>query len=81
MMGATWADAQLPGRVRFPHAWRHWEAGPGEPPISLGECQRLMARAEDDQGRIQPMEHDRNHRTVMIHHVVPVEVEVGFDSS
>ena len=74
--GKTWSDARLSGEpVR--HAWRQWEAT-WRVPGQSGEF-RLMARATDDQGRTQPMHHNPNHRTYMIHHVVPVEVEVRPD--
>jgi hypothetical protein len=35
-----------------------------------------MARATDTRGRTQPLTRNVDLRNVMIHHVVPVEVEV-----
>ncbi len=71
--GATWTDARLVGESNR-HAWRHWETTWNVPPQA--GTHRLLARARDDQGRVQPLERDPNLRTYMIHHVIPVEVEV-----
>lgn len=72
--GATWANARLVDEpVR--HAWRRWEWTWRVPAAAGGRS--LMARATDDRGRTQPMTRDLDLRTYMIHHVVPVAVEVG----
>ena len=71
--GATWTDARLVGESGR-HTWRHWETTWNVPPRA--GTHRLLARAGDDQGGIQPLERDPNLRTYMIHHVIPVEVEV-----
>jgi DMSO/TMAO reductase YedYZ molybdopterin-dependent catalytic subunit len=68
----SWSSANLLGNpVR--HAWRLWEWN-WRTPKKVGR-QNLMARATDDRGRTQPLQRDVNLRTVMIHHVVPIEVE------
>ncbi len=36
-----------------------------------------MARATDSRGRTQPFEHNADHGTYMINHVLPVSVTVG----
>ncbi len=70
--GKSWQMAKLLGEpVR--HAWRLWETT--WRPDKAGKT-KLMARATDDKGRTQPMQRDLDLRTVMIHHVVPVEVMV-----
>ena len=71
--GQTWTDARLIGDpVR--HAWREWLVI-WKTPDRPGHY-ALMARATDDQGRIQPTGRDPDLRTYMIHHVIPVEVRV-----
>jgi DMSO/TMAO reductase YedYZ molybdopterin-dependent catalytic subunit len=72
--GSHWTDARLVGkRERF--TWRFWEYS-WHTPAQAGR-HHLMARATDQRGRVQPMEHDPDRRNYMISHVVPVEVEVG----
>ena len=69
--GKTWNPARLLGEpVR--HAWRLWEYTWNP---AAGRY-NIMARATDDQGRTQPPQRDLNLRTVMIHHLIPVEVSV-----
>jgi DMSO/TMAO reductase YedYZ molybdopterin-dependent catalytic subunit len=71
--GKTWSAAGLLGEpVR--HAWRLWE-WTWRTPENRGR-QSLMARATDTRGRTQPLERNVDLRTVMIHHVIPVEVEI-----
>jgi DMSO/TMAO reductase YedYZ molybdopterin-dependent catalytic subunit len=71
--GKTWHPAMLTGKAE-PFAWRLWEytwrtqAHPGKT--------TLMARATDDQGRVQPLERDPDRRHYVISHVLPVEVTV-----
>jgi hypothetical protein len=36
-----------------------------------------MSRATDSKGRMQPMERNQDYRNYMIHHVLPMEVEVN----
>lgn len=71
--GETWADTTLTGEPR-PYTWRLWEYQ-WQTPSQAGP-HILMARATDDQGRVQPMHRDKNRRSYMISHVVPLEVEV-----
>jgi DMSO/TMAO reductase YedYZ molybdopterin-dependent catalytic subunit len=70
--GQKWNKAELTGpSVRY--AWRLWEyawQAPSPGPYTL------MARATDSQGRVQPMERDKNHRNYEITHVLPIKVEV-----
>ena len=73
-LGKSWSAATLLGDpVR--HAWRLWE-WTWTTPTNPGR-QSLMARATDDRGRTQPLTRDADLRSVMIHHVVPVEVRVN----
>jgi DMSO/TMAO reductase YedYZ molybdopterin-dependent catalytic subunit len=71
--GTTWLGAQLlDGSVK--NAWRLWEYA-WRTPASPGK-QRLLARATDSHGRIQPLERDADRGTYMINHVLSIEVEV-----
>jgi len=71
--GQSWATARLLGEpVR--HAWRLWEWS-WRTPEQAGSYQ-LVARATDERGRTQPPKRDGDLRTVMIHHLIPVEVRV-----
>ena len=71
--GAHWAQCQLIGKSKT-NAWRLWEFDWKTPPTP-GKA-TLMARATDSQGRTQPTEHDPNHGTYMINHLLPITVEV-----
>lgn len=71
--GQTWADAAMEGEP-IRHAWRRWSI-PWRAPIETREC-RLMARAHDDQGRVQPLIRNLDDRTYRINHVIPVEVKI-----
>jgi DMSO/TMAO reductase YedYZ molybdopterin-dependent catalytic subunit len=69
--GRTWAEAELLDRVR-PHAWRRWKFDwhtPKEPGRYV-----LMARATDENGRVQPDRHERQYGSYVIHHLLPIEV-------
>lgn len=69
--GVSWNTARLLGEpVR--HAWRLWETTRKTP--EQAGLHKLMARATDDRGWTQPPQRDLDLRTVMIHHVTPVEV-------
>ncbi|MEX2139868.1 MAG: sulfite oxidase [Pirellulales bacterium] len=71
--GKQWTAAQLQGKpVRY--AWRLW-AHQWSTPAKPGRY-TVMARATDDQGRVQPMERDEDRRDAMITHVEPIRVEV-----
>ncbi len=71
--GKTWAEARLLGdSVRY--AWRLWEF-PWRTPEQRGK-HTLMCRATDAAGRTQLLRHDEDRRNYMIHHVLPIEVEV-----
>jgi DMSO/TMAO reductase YedYZ molybdopterin-dependent catalytic subunit len=72
--GGSWRSATLidqsPGR-----AWCRWEiewAVPSRP----GE-QTLMARAVGEDGKTQPTQRDPDLGTYMIHHVLPIKVQVA----
>lgn len=70
--GATWAPATLLGDpVRY--AWRLWEH---QWPAPQPGRRTLMARATDSRGRVQPDRHDPDRRNYMIHHTIPVPVDV-----
>lgn len=71
--GATWREAQLlDSSVK--NAWRLWEHD-WQTPARPGK-QKLLARATDSRGRVQPFEHDPDRGTYMINHVLQIEVEV-----
>jgi DMSO/TMAO reductase YedYZ molybdopterin-dependent catalytic subunit len=71
--GKSWAEARL-SLEKVKHAWRLWDYrchAPGKPGMI-----RLMARATDTQGRVQPLERDPDRRNYMISHVLPVDVTI-----
>ena len=71
--GTTWNDARLLGES-LPNAWRLWEyewAVPTTPGKAV-----LMARATDSEGRTQPPEHHDDRGSYLIHHWLPIEVDV-----
>ncbi|WP_205679145.1 sulfite oxidase [Aquisphaera insulae] len=70
--GRSWAEARLLGEPAH-HTWRLWEWNWS--PERSGR-HSIMARATDERGRAQPPKRDTDLRTVMIHHVVPVDVMV-----
>ena len=71
--GQTWNKAELTGpSVRY--AWRMWEYN-WQIPASSGQY-TLMSRGTDAEGRVQPMERDKDHRNYEITHILPVKVEV-----
>ncbi len=70
--GSTWSAAVLSTpAVRY--SWRQWEYTWTSP--TPGE-HRLMARATDANGNIQPMERNRDLRSYAITHVIPIKVTV-----
>lgn len=72
--GATWSLARLSGQP-VKNAWRLWEYDWNTPPNPGAHT--LMARATDSRGRTQPFQHNADHGTYMINHVLPVAVTVG----
>ena len=72
--GKTWSPATLLGEA-VPYCWRRWEWTWPVPPAP--GRRNLLARATDSQGRTQPMTRSADLRNVMIHHVIPVEVDVA----
>jgi hypothetical protein len=71
--GSQWQQAQLLGQP-VPYVWRLWEhfwRTPGQP-----GAYRLMARATDSRGNVQPMQRDSHRGSYIISHVQPIEVEV-----
>jgi DMSO/TMAO reductase YedYZ molybdopterin-dependent catalytic subunit len=71
--GSTWNKARLLGKP-VAHAWRLWEYS-WEVPGKAGMV-KLLARAADERGRVQPLERDVSRRNYMISHVLPVEVAI-----
>jgi DMSO/TMAO reductase YedYZ molybdopterin-dependent catalytic subunit len=71
--GATWNDANLLGASN-PNAWRLWEFN-WQTPSQPGK-QTLIARATDSLSRTQPVHRDPDRGTYMIHHLLPIEIEV-----
>jgi DMSO/TMAO reductase YedYZ molybdopterin-dependent catalytic subunit len=70
--GKTWATARLLGQP-VPNAWRLWEYD--WVPRAAGKA-KLLTRATDSRGRVQPAAHDPDRRHYMISFVPPVEVTV-----
>jgi DMSO/TMAO reductase YedYZ molybdopterin-dependent catalytic subunit len=71
--GRTWVEAKLLDKP-VPFAWRLWEFT-WKTPERAGR-HTLMVRATDQSGRVQPSQRDRDRRTYLINHLLPVEVEV-----
>jgi hypothetical protein len=71
--GANWAPAELLDGVRA-GAWRRWKYE-WQVPTKPG-AYRLMSRARDARGDLQPEEHDNRFGTYVINHTIPVEVIV-----
>ena len=74
--GVTWNSAQLDSPSEAPgknYAWRlwHWDWKPS----TVGNY-RLMSRACDRAGNVQPAQHDEDHESYIIHHTVSIPVEV-----
>ena len=70
--GRTWNKAKLTGpAVRY--AWRLWEYDWQTPAAGL---YTLMARGTDTDGRMQPMERDKDRRSYEITHVLPIKIAV-----
>jgi hypothetical protein len=75
--GKRWTEARLlgdKGRSGRParHAWCLWDYQ-WHTPKTAGEG-RIMARATDARGRLQPLERDINRRNYMVSHVLPIDV-------
>jgi DMSO/TMAO reductase YedYZ molybdopterin-dependent catalytic subunit len=71
--GTSWEPAKLLGET-VKNAWQLWECE-WQTPIQPGKY-TLMARATDSSGRSQPEERDSDLGDAMIHHLLPIEVEV-----
>jgi DMSO/TMAO reductase YedYZ molybdopterin-dependent catalytic subunit len=78
--GKTWEqvhriteEAHKQGEIR-PFSWRLWGYD-WHTPKKTGEV-RIMARATDAKGHIQPLERDPDRRNYMISHVLPVDVTI-----
>ncbi|MBO0357906.1 sulfite oxidase [Hymenobacter sp. BT186] len=70
--GGTWQPATLLEQD-VPFTWRLWEYHWA--PAAAGR-HKLLARATDEQGQTQPLEHSKDRRTYMINRVASVEVLV-----
>jgi len=70
--GKSWAEAKLDDRAGS-CCWRWWEFEWKSP--AKGQM-KIMSRATDNKGNVQPMERDADKRTYMISHVVSIEIEV-----
>lgn len=71
--GKTWGQARFLDKAnRF--AWRRWEFD-WKAPSQPGR-QFLMSRATDSKGAVQALQHDRDTAGYVIHHVIPVEINV-----
>ena len=71
--GETWHNTHLLGdSIR--NAWRLWDYD-WEVPTKPGKA-TLMARATDSEGRTQPTERDKDRRSYIVNHLLPIEVDV-----
>ncbi|HLW64924.1 MAG TPA: sulfite oxidase [Gemmataceae bacterium] len=70
--GKHWHEAKLDAATA-PFCWRLWQWEWKEPKAGRAT---LMSRATDSKGRTQPTERNQDYRNYMIHHVLPVDVEV-----
>lgn len=71
--GTTWAAASFLDDAQ-PGVWRRWRYA-WQTPATAGTA-TLMSRATDSLGRVQPMQRNPDYGGYVIHHVVPVAVEV-----
>jgi DMSO/TMAO reductase YedYZ molybdopterin-dependent catalytic subunit len=71
--GHHWEEARLLG-MPTPHAWHLWEFD-WPVPASPGKAV-VMARATDSSGHVQPLAHDDDGGSYLIHHALPVEVTI-----
>jgi len=71
--GHEWKPACLTDEEQ-PFVWRRWEFK-WLVPFKKGRY-ILMSRATDNDGNVQPDQHDRNFGPYAIHHTLPVEIEV-----
>ncbi|MBP6602684.1 MAG: sulfite oxidase [Verrucomicrobiales bacterium] len=75
--GATWNETQLLGDP-LPNVWRQWEYQ-WHVPSTPGRAV-LMARATDSEGRSQPEKHHADRGGYLIHHWLPIEVNICEES-
>lgn len=71
--GNSWQPAKLIGPA-IPFAWQLFEFE-WVVPAKTGRYS-LMARATDQNGKTQPMEHDLDRRTYMVNFISPIDVDV-----
>lgn len=72
--GKTWKVAELQGKP-VPFCWRLWSFV-WNVPQQPGKF-KIVARATDEKGNVQPEKRDSDRRSYMINHLVPVEVIVS----
>jgi DMSO/TMAO reductase YedYZ molybdopterin-dependent catalytic subunit len=70
--GQSWRLVRLKGEP-VKNAWRLWEYEWKTPETGK---HTLVARASDSRGRVQPVQHDADNGTYMVHHCLPIEVEI-----
>ena len=71
--GKNWHEAKLTGEAKK-NLWQMWEYD-WKVPSKAGK-HKLMARAEDEHGRVQPSEHAKERGGYLVNHTLPVEIEV-----
>jgi hypothetical protein len=71
--GANWWPAEWIDTEQ-PHVWRRWRFE-WQVPAAAG-WHVLRSRVWDRAGRTQPEEHDKRFGNYVIHHTLPIEVEV-----
>ncbi|MBV9442793.1 MAG: sulfite oxidase [Acidobacteriaceae bacterium] len=71
--GRCWNSAELLDPPQ-PYCWVRWQY-PWNIPADVPSA-TLMARATDENGRVQPLEHAPEERHYSVHHVLPVTVHI-----
>ncbi len=71
--GESWASAEFLD-APVPGVWRRWRYAWTVP--ERPGTYTLMSRGKDAEGHVQPAEHDKRFGTYVIHHTLPIEVEV-----
>jgi DMSO/TMAO reductase YedYZ molybdopterin-dependent catalytic subunit len=71
--GANWNEAELTGGAQE-NVWQMWQYD-WKTPSKPGKY-TLLARATDERGRVQPIEHAKGRGGYLVNHALPVEIEV-----
>jgi DMSO/TMAO reductase YedYZ molybdopterin-dependent catalytic subunit len=71
--GKSWLPARLIDK-ELQFAWRRWELD-WQAPQQKGKV-TILSRATDSRGNTQPAQHNRDTGSYVIHHTLPIEVEI-----